>query len=123
MARKSTPSFVLKLPLTATAVELVLAIRPDGFQPASGRGFALSRVTPGVGAGRSRNPGQRGREAAEVYPQALVSAARASESGARLEPQMAHDPEALGFQPGEASHTPAEIQVTGGSMGMADGLS
>jgi len=35
-----------------------------------------------------------------VYPQALVSAVRASESGAILASQMAHDQEAPGFQPG-----------------------
>jgi hypothetical protein len=57
----------------------------DGFEPASGRGFALPHVTLGVGAGRSRNLGQNVREAGEVYPQALVSAARAPESDAILE--------------------------------------
>jgi hypothetical protein len=36
--------------------------------------------------------------AGKVYPQALVSAARASESGAILESQMAHDQEAPGFR-------------------------
>lgn len=80
--------------------EALLRAASDGFEPASGRGFALPHVTLGVGAGRSRNPGQRVREAGEVYPQALVSAARAPESGAMLESQMAHDQEAPGFQPG-----------------------
>jgi putative transposase len=62
--------------------EALLRAASDGFEPASGRGFALPHVTLGVGAGRSRNPGQKVREAGEVYPQALVSAARAPESGA-----------------------------------------
>jgi putative transposase len=83
--------------------EALLRAASDGFEPASGRGFALSHVTLGVGAGRSRNLGQRVREAGEVYPQALVSAARASDSGAILKSQMAHDQEPPGFQPGEAS--------------------
>ena len=94
--------------------EALLRAASDGFEPASGRGFALPHVTLGVGAGRSRNPGQRVREAGEVYPQALVSAARASESGAILEPQMAHDQEAPGFQPGEASPKQDSIVVVVG---------
>ena len=56
----------------------------DGFQPASGRGFAPPHVTLGVRAGRSRNPGQN-REAEDVYPLAPTPTERASESGALLE--------------------------------------
>jgi putative transposase len=65
--------------------EALLRAASDGFEPASGRGFALPHVTLGVGAGRSRNSGQKVRKAGEVYPQALASAARAPESGAILE--------------------------------------
>jgi len=67
-------------------VEALLgAASTDGFQPASGRGFALPHVTLGVRAGRSRNPGQKDREAEEVYPLAPMPMERASESGALLE--------------------------------------
>ena len=64
--------------------EALLRAASDGFEPASGQGFALPHVTLGVGAGRSRNPGQSVREAG-VTRRYWVSAARAPESGAVLE--------------------------------------
>ena len=53
--------------LDASQVRAAWPAASDGFEPASGaeallragRGFALPYVTLGVGAGRSRNPGQR----------------------------------------------------------------
>jgi hypothetical protein len=50
-------------------------------QTASGRGFAA----PDVRAGRSKNFGQKDREADEVYPLAPMLTERALESGVILE--------------------------------------
>jgi putative transposase len=61
--------------------EALLRAASDGFQPASGRGFALPHAT-GVGAGRSRKPDHKVRKAAEMYPSAQMPVARAAESGA-----------------------------------------
>ena len=56
----------------------------------------------------------RVREAGEVYPQALVSAARVPESGVILESQMAHDQEAPDFSRGRLYRLspPAQRQGT-----------
>ena len=61
-----------------TGAEAHLRAASEALQPASGRGFALPHAL-GVGAGRSRNSGQKVHEAEAVY---LTCLERASESGA-----------------------------------------
>jgi hypothetical protein len=57
--------------------EAMLRAASDNFEPASGRGFALAHVMLGVGAGRSKKPDRKLREAGDA-----VAQARAPESGA-----------------------------------------
>ena len=78
----------------------VRAAWPDAealLRAASGRGFALPHVTLGVGAGRSRNPGQRVREAGEVYRRHWCRRRELRRAALFWRSQMAHDQEAPGF--------------------------
>jgi putative transposase len=67
-----------------TGAQSFLRAASDGFEPASGKGFALHHVTPGVRAGRSKNCAQKGREAGDVVALAALPVARVSENGAKV---------------------------------------
>jgi len=68
-----------------TGAEVLLRAAADGFEPASGRGFALPHVTLGVGAGRSKRCFQKVREAGDGVTATTLVSAKASESGAIVE--------------------------------------
>ena len=65
-----------------TGAESFLRTAPDGFEPASGRGFAIPHAVLGVRAGRSKNGAGPTREAENAVTVATLAAARVSESGA-----------------------------------------
>jgi putative transposase len=66
-----------------SGAEAFLRAASDGFEPASGPGFALPHAKS-VRAGRSKKPDRKVCEAGEVYPLALMSMARTSESSGAI---------------------------------------
>jgi hypothetical protein len=95
--------------------EAFLRAASNGFEPASGKGFALPHATLGVRAGRSKKFHADHREAGDGVALAVLPVSRAPESGEAqrrsLRPCHAHAVEhaSPSLQRGEASQTACRI--------------